>query len=642
VAHFGAFVQWSGRNDHDQSGMTMSDALFSSTFALPTPEQWRALVDGVLKGRDFERTLVNRTYDGLRIQPLYPKAEGARPVSGRAAGAPWSVTTRIDHIVPRAANAQALEDLQNGATGLHLVFFGSVGSYGFGLPDGKAETIAAALDGVVLDAGIHLELDLSLMAKDAALAFCDLVATRKLDPAAVDVSFGFDPMSQAALLGGTPVAWTELAPLFAGLAKEIAGRGFRGPIASADGRLVHAAGGSEAQELAFALGSAVAYLRALEAGGVALDEARRMIGFRLAADADQFLSLAKMRALRQLWARVEEACGLAPEPLRLHAETAWRMMTRRDPWVNLLRSTVAVFAAGTGGADSLSVLPFTQALGLPDGFARRLARNTQLILLEESNLARVADPAAGSGGVEALTTELAGKAWALFQADEAQGGIAAALAAGTVQERVTATRREREAAVARRRDPLTGTSELPNIDEAPVPVLAPAAPLGLPSFGQSAALEPMRLSEPFEALRDADDEKAAAGKRPRVFLATLGPVAAFTARAMFAKNLFEAGGIAAPVNDGFLGADGKTDLAALTAAFKASGAGMACLCSSDELYAAEAAEAAQTLRAAGCATVWLAGKPGELESGLRAAGVNGFIHAGMDVLSAIGEAQKAA
>src|SRR5262249_13441721 len=188
--------------------------------------------------------------------------------------------------------------------------------------------------------------------------------------------------------------------------EEPAGKGLTGPFAPADARIVHNAGGSEAQELAYALAVAVAYLRALEAGGVGLDAARGMIYFRFAADADQLLTIAKFRGVRKLWARIEEACGLTPAPAFITAETAWRMMTRRDPHTNMLRATIAVVSAGVAGANAITVLPFTMALGLPDPFARRIARNTQLVLLEESNLARVSDPAAGSGAVEALTDAL--------------------------------------------------------------------------------------------------------------------------------------------------------------------------------------------------------------------------------------------
>ena len=179
--------------------------------------------------------------------------------------------------------------------------------------------------------------------------------------------------------------------------------GFKGPFAVADGRVIHDAGGSEVQELAFVLAAGVAYLRAIEGAGVALEDAHGMVYARLSADADQFLTMAKFRALRLLWARVEQACGLAPKPLFIAADTAWRMLTQRDPYVNMLRATMATFSAGLGGANAITVLPHTLALGLPDPFARRVARNTQLVLLEESNLAKVSDPAAGSGGIETLT-----------------------------------------------------------------------------------------------------------------------------------------------------------------------------------------------------------------------------------------------
>src|SRR6185295_18380568 len=251
----------------------------------------------------------------------------------------------------------------------------------------------------------------------------------------------------------------------AGMVGELAGLGFRGPFAVADGRIIHNAGGSEAQELAFAIASAVEYLRVLEASGVTLDAARGMIYFRMAADAEQFLTIAKLRALRLLWARVEAACGLAPRAAHVAAETAWRMLTRRDPAVNMLRNTIAVAAAGLGGADSITVLPHTAALGLPDRFARRIARNTQLVLLAESNFAKVADPAAGAGAIEALTQGLCAAAWSLFQEIEAAGGAWSALESGLIQRQVAGMRAQRQKAVAERREALTGTSDFPDLNE---------------------------------------------------------------------------------------------------------------------------------------------------------------------------------
>src|SRR6476646_942299 len=278
------------------------------------------------------------------------------------------------------------------------------------------------------------------------------------------------------------------------------GRGFRGPFALADGRPVHDAGGSDAQELAFALAAALAYLHALEGGDIALDRARDALSFRLIADADQFLTTAKFRALRLLWARIEEACGLTPKPVFIAAETAWRMLTQRDPYVNMLRATMATFAAGLAGANAITVLPHTLALGLPDAYARRVARNTQLVLLEESNLAKVSDPAAGSGGLETLTQQLCEAAWSLFQEIEKAGGLFASLEQGLIQRKVAATRAVREANIAKRRDVLTGATEFPNLHEAYVAVLD-AKPIALAPYGETKfkfdPLLPMRLAAPF-------------------------------------------------------------------------------------------------------------------------------------------------
>lgn len=393
------------------------------------------------------------------------------------------------------------------------------------------------------------------------------------------------------------------------------------------------------------LATALAYLRALEAGGHALDAARSALSFLLVADSDEFLTIAKMRALRRLWSQIEVACGLAPEPLRLHAETAWRMTTRRDPWVNILRGTMAAFSAGIGGADTITVLPFTAPLGLPDAFARRIARNTQLILLAEANLWRVADPVAGAGGFEALTDALSAAAWAEFQAIEREGGIAGSLGAGALQHRIAAMRVQRDRAIATRQVPLTGTSEFPDLRERPVTVLMPAVAVGAadesgPATEDGLSIEPLpshRLAEPFEHLRDLSDRRLAeTGARPRVFLANLGPISAFSARATFARNAFEAGGIEAVGNDGFSAND------ALAAAFQASGAQIACLCSSDEIYALHAATAAAALKQAGAGAIYLAGRPGEMRAELEAAGVAEFIGIGSNLLSLLGEAQAAA
>ena len=620
----------------------MAELSIASDFPAATRDQWMKLVEGVLKGAPFERKLVSTTYDGIAIQPLYPKAEGRAPIAGRTPGTPWAVMARVDHPDADTANAMALEDLDNGATGLQLVFAGSQGACGFGLADGSAATLDRVLDGVVLDAGIRLELDLSLACKDAAEALAASCARQNLDPASLDIGFGFDPLGQMALMGGSPVPWRAACADVRGTRGRHRrarvrrhGRGGGWPARACGGRIGSAGAGLRA-------GQRVAYLRALEAGGIELEQARGMIGFRLAADADQFLTIAKFRALRALWARVEEACGLTPRPIRLHGETAWRMLTRRDPWVNLLRNTVAVFAAGVGGADSVSVLPFTSAIGLPDAFARRLARNTQLVLLEESNLARVADPAAGAGGMEALTDELAQAAWALFQRMEAKGGLYGALADGAFQADVAKVRAARAKAVATRRDPLTGTSEFPDIAEKPVTVLRPHAAARAASVsGWTCAARDQALRALRGAARRGRRGGAAHGRpAPRVPRHARARSRTSPRAPCFARNLFEAGGVAAPGNDGFCRRTARPTSAR-------AGRGVQGLRRAARMpvlvrRALRRRGRARPPRAEGSRRGRaLAGRPARrTEAALRAAGVDGFIFAGCDVLATLAGAHR--
>jgi methylmalonyl-CoA mutase len=608
----------------------------AADFAPATFDDWRRLVDGVLKGAPFEK-LVGKTYDDLAIEPIYPRAKGASLVAGRAAASPWQIMQRIDHPDPAKANAQALHDLENGARGLSLVFAGANGARGFGLP-ASAEAVEQALAGIRPDAGISLDIELGTPSRMAAIHVAEWIKRSGVDPARCDVRFGLDPIGACAVRGSSMLSLAEMASGVTNAIKGFSALGFKGPFAAADGRVIHDAGGSQVEELGFVLASALAYLRALEAAGIEPEDARGMIYARLSADADQFLTMAKFRALRLLWARVEQACGLAPKPALIAAETAWRMLTRHDPHVNMLRATIATFSAGLGGANAITVLPHTQALGLPDAFARRVARNTQLILLEESNLAKVADPAAGAGGIEALTRQLCEAAWALFQEIEKAGGVFAALEQGLIQAEVTATRKARETSVARREDVLTGASEFPNLGEAQVAV-ENAQPVTLPSNGDpKIRFEPLaaiRLAEPFERLRDRSDKVLQTrGKRPSVLVANLGTAADFTARASFARSFFEAGGIAADDSEASL------EPAALAAAFKASGADFVCLCSSDKVYAQQAVDAAMALQSAGARHIYLAGRPGEQEAALRNVGVGAFIFAGADALKLLEDAYR--
>ncbi|HLX98708.1 MAG TPA: methylmalonyl-CoA mutase family protein [Roseiarcus sp.] len=596
----------------------------ASLFPAYTEADWRKAAEAALKGASLE-TLVSETADGVRIEPVYRAAEGQRAL--RAEG-PWRIMARLDHPDAGEANAQALDDLANGADGLKVVFAGAPGAYGFGLRRFDSASLHKAFDGVRFDAGAHFELDLGPDGPGQTLGFGALIERSGAKPEECAVAFGLDPFAAAAR-GPFRADWRAQAAPCLEAALELRGKGFRGPFLVADARAVHAAGGSPAQELGFALGAAVSLLRLLEASGAALGEARALIAFRLAADADELATISKFRALRIAWSRVEEACGLEPRAAHVEAESAWRMMTARDVYVNVMRGATAAFAAGLGGADSVSVLPHTLAAGLPDNLARRLARNAQLILLRESNLGFVADPAAGAGAFEALTKALCEKAWGFFQELERQGGLPAALANGAFQRQVAVSAAALARNVARLKSPITGVSAHASLDEPPVETAAGAperegfAPAG-------GALGPIRLAEPFERLRDLSDAfLLRTGARPNVYLAALGPEPKHRRRVAFTREWLAAGGFAA-VYDG----EAVTTEQAV-GRLRRSGAPLVCLCGTDEVYAEQAEILAKAFKAAGAKGVALAGAPREFERAWRAAGVDEFIFAGADAVAAL-------
>jgi len=596
-----------------------SDSLvLSGEFPPATGEQWRALVDGVLKGAPFDRKLVTTLYDAIAVQPLYTAADhdgrgdpagwpGLAPFVRGPVAAPggtsgWDI--RTEHRGPDAAetNVAVLDDLERGATSLWL----RIGAGG--LPLGSLD---GALDGVYLDlAPVVLDAGDDTVAATAELEA--LWAARGVAPSDALGCYGADPLGRRARTGRPG----DLAAA-AALAVTTSSRypGVRTFVV--DATPAHDAGGSDVEELGISLATGVAYLRAMVDAGLGIDDALGQLTFRYAVSADQFTSIAKLRAARRLWARVAEVCGAAPASgaQHQHAVTSAAMMTRRDPWVNLLRTTVATFAAGVGGAESITVRPFDEAIGRSDRFARRIARNTQALLIDETHLARVGDPAGGSWYVESLTDAVAEGAWSWFREIEGAGGMAAALDSGLVADRLATTWAKRSADLATRKAAITGVSEFPDIDEEPVAREPwPAEPEG--------GLPRVRHAAGFEALRDRAD---AATPRPTVFLANLGPIATHTARATFAKNLFEAGGIVALGNDGF------DSPVAAGAAFAASGARIAVICSNDATYDEHGAATAEALRGAGALRVYLAGK-GDI------AGVDEQIHLGCDVLAALGGA----
>ncbi|MEU0086001.1 methylmalonyl-CoA mutase family protein [Streptomyces sp. NPDC006274] len=597
-------------------------------------EQWRRLVEGVLRkaGRDAagpaaEDALSTALEDGITTRPLYTAGDGAHPAGfpgfapftrggtphgGGVAG--WDVRQRHEQPDAARTNEAVLADLENGAASVWL----AVGEAGVPVAD-----LGTALDGVHLDLA-PVVLDAGGAFDAAARELLGLYEKRGVAPEAALGRLGADPLGHAARTGrhadiedGTATA-AELAAL--------CHRSYPNLRAiSVDALPYHEAGASAAQELGCSLATGVLWLRELTGAGLDAEAACGQLEFRYAATADQFLTIAKLRAARRLWSRVAEVCGAAGPAgaQRQHAVTSTVMMARRDPWVNMLRTTVASLAAGVGGADAVTVLPFDHALGLPDAFARRIARNTSTILVEESHLGRVVDPAGGSWYVEQLTEELAQAAWAWFQEIERAGGQAAALRDGLVGERIGAAWEVRRGRLATRREPVTGVSEFPLLEQAAVERdPAPGRPAG--------GLPVVRRDEAFEALRARSDAHlAATGARPRVFLAALGPAAAHTARAGFAANLFQAGGIE-PVQDPV-----SVDAASAAAAFTASGAAVACLCSSDALYAEQAAGVAAALKAAGARRVYLAGRPGEQRETYERAGVDEFVVAGGDAVAVL-------
>ncbi|RFS82467.1 methylmalonyl-CoA mutase [Actinomadura spongiicola] len=597
--------------------MTVPPERLELAAAFPPAERdrWREMVKGVLRKSgaatddtpldEIEGLLTRDSYDGVPIAPLYTREDAppgrpglapylreVRPDGEGVAG--WDVRQLHAHPDPAVTRDAILADLENGATSVWLRLGGEGGLPVAALPE--------ALRGVLLDLA-PVALDAGTRTAEAADAFLALAAERG-NTAEASGNLGADPLGLAARTG-TPGSLDEAATLAARCVREFP----RLRAVVADGTPYHDAGGADAEELGAAVAAGVAYLRALTGAGLSVDEAFGQIEFRLAVHADQFASIAKLRAARRLWARVAEVCGAAAgTSARIHAVTSSAMMTRRDPWVNMLRTTLAAFAAGVGGADAVTVQPFDARLGLPDDFARRIARNTQTLLLEESSLARVVDPAGGSWYVESLTEGLARAAWAWFTEIEKAGGLAAALASGLVADRIAATWARRRADIARRRAPLTGVSEFPHLAETlPARVPAPPAPGG--------GLPVVAYAQDFEALRDRSDAHTeVTGARPRVFLATLGPIAVHTARASFAANLFQAGGV-----ETVTGAPEE---------FGASGTTVACICSSDDLYEDRAAETARILREAGAVKVWLAGK-GTYE------GVDRTLYAGCDAIDVL-------
>ncbi len=688
------------------------DFVLGGEFPQASRDAWRAAVDKVLKGADFEKRLVGATLEGVRIDPLTTRSE--RPGDGDPEGAPgfapftrgarpigagtmaWDIRQRHDHPDAEAANRHILNDLERGVTSIQLaVDLGST-SGGRGVLIPHIDILDRALKDVLLDlAPVVLETEEDGLV--AAALIMDLWRRRGHQGEDIRGALNMDPLG---CLARSP-EWS----LTGSMAETLARAGALADQARADWpqvtsflvdtRPYHDAGAGEAQELAAALASGLTYVRTMEAAGFTLEEAFRRILFTFAVDTDVFLSIAKLRAARRLWGRVAAACGVTGDAgaMAIHAVTSERMMAARDPWVNILRTTHACFAAGVGGADHITVLPFTAAINRSNNGARRIARNIQIILMEETGLGRVMDPAGGAWALEQLTDRLGQKAWSDFQTIEAEGGMAASLVSGAFARRIGEIRSKRNTAIATRSRALTGVSEFPALEEPEIAFEAgdvmeiykaaddavrarqadgrgDAACAALAGAGNAPPQEQMtqlraciaagavlgvldhtlrhiatgpvphmaepliahRLAAPYEALRTAaDGQTAKTGSRPTVLLIPLGDLADSTARTTFARNFYAAGGLDAHDPGPLSSAEDAA------AAFAAHPSALTVLCSSADVYGDRGASTVEALRRAGAGHIIVAGRPGEIGEDVQ---IDRFIYTGCDVLEALGDAHQ--
>ncbi|MCY7400667.1 MAG: methylmalonyl-CoA mutase family protein [Nocardioides sp.] len=528
---------------------------------------------------DVWAVLTRTTLDGIEVAPIGQQSDlDGLVTSGRPerAGA-WDIRTQVEVVDAKAANEAVLLDLENGATSLLLRI---------DTDTGHDHDWSTMLDGVLLDLA---PVVLDRASTEQVEAFADFLegVDGALHPG-TNLSFDLQTLEML------PFRVRDDAVTARDLFAPVVRRGFQLGVRAlvVDGTALHDAGASDAQELGWVIATGVSYLRLMAEDGLSVEHAARLVEFRLAATDEQFPTIAKFRAARRLWARVLEASGVeagANGEMALHAVTSRPMTSRRDPWVNILRGTIAAFAAGVGGADAVTVVPFDEPLGAPDALGRRVARNTSSLLIEESHVAAVADPAGGSYAVEKLTDDLAVAGWAELGRIEADGGALSDEARTGVKARVKDVRAARRAQVANRSRPLTGVSEFPQLAE----TLPERAPL------------PFRHVRRYGA--DFEEMRATPATRP-VFLASMGAVAAHTARATFATNLFAAGGVDVEPA-------GPTDgVGAVTAAYR--GQPVVCLAGTDAAYAEWGGDLVAALRAAGASYVVLAGRPPRTVTGV--------------------------
>lgn len=588
----------------------------AAAFERPREEDWRALVDKALKGVGLDK-LITYTSDGVALNPLYQAAD---PVFLSRSKAVWAICQHHDHPEPAACNARLLTDLAAGVRDVQIRLDLGLGGTG-GVLVADKDDFAALMKDILLDvAPVHL-LPCAHF-HDAARLLYDLARHRGYDPASLTGSLGADPLAQR--LAGGPlrvdalvqfVPWArDHLPCMKAIQIHAVG--------------VHDAGATPAQELAWGLACAVDYARILVEAGLEAETVFATMGLTLAADADMMQSLAKLRAARLIWSRLGELWDISLPALPLSAQGSARMLTRLDPWSNLLRNTVAGLAAAVGGADRLTLMPHDSALGVSTEFGLKLARNAQFILAEESHLAQVGDPASGAGALEVLTQELAATAWGLIQEIDGVGGAAKAAGSGLMGNWLTDARAERATQIAKRRPAITGISGFADLDEQPVtaePIDGPAlvkaarqrrqASGFIPQWpGEGACLPVRRDAAAFEALREA-------GAGRPILVVTLGNLAVHGARTSWVRAALAAGGLKAVEVD--------ESQAVQTAADWQSEACIICFSGPDSAYAERLLALMEAL-AHPDRFFWRAGRPGKADPpDLK------FIYDGCDILKSL-------
>ena len=600
-------------------------------FPAITTEEWMAKINADLKGADFEKKLVWKTNEGFNVMPFYrledvaelkttTSAPGEFPyVRGTKTDNDWYVRQDIDATCAKTANAKALDVLNKGINSLGFIL---------NKQELSAEYIATLLNGICPEC-VELNFRVCIRcAAQLATILADYFKAQGADLAKVEGSINCDPINRM-MLKGKELNQAEVAEIAVATVKAAAALPkFR--VIGVNSLSLNNAGAYCSQELGYALAWGAEYMTMLTEGGLTADEAGKAIKFNMGVGGNYFMEIAKFRAARMLWAMIVKAyapaCDCAAK-MRVHAETSTFNKTIYDAHVNLLRTQTEAMSATIAGVDSLTVNAFDVTYKESDDFSERIARNQQLLLKEESHFDKVTDPSAGSYYIENLTNSIAEQAWKLFLEIQNEGGFFAAVEAGKVQEAMKATSAKRLKDVSARKEVLLGTNQFPNFSEMAAEKITKEActctncgcetPRGL------ATLPTVRAAQEFEDLRLATERS---GKRPKVFMLTIGNLAMRLARAQFSSNFFGCAGYEIIDNIGF-----DTVQAGVDAAIE-KGADVVVLCSSDDEYAQYAPEAFKAL--AGKTEFVVAGAPACMAE-LQAEGIENFIHVKVNVLDTL-------